>query len=138
MRATKLVPLIFLCQVAFADENAELVKGFIEAFNQHDVDAMLESSAADLRWMSVSGDQVAIQTSTHTELREAMSGYFESTPGARAEIRSISGSGPFVHTVEEAFWSSGGVEKSQCSTAVYELAEQKIRNVWYFPEYPCP
>jgi hypothetical protein len=135
---TTLISLLFSCQVAFAGENAETVERFIAAFNQHNVDAILELSAVDMRWMSVSGEQISIETSTHAELREAMGGYFESTPSARAEVRSISESGSFVITLEEAFWSSGGAEKSRCSVAVYELFEQKIQNVWYFPAHHCP
>ena len=138
MRATTLISLLFACQITFAGENAETVERFIAAFNQHNVDAMLELSAVAVRWMSVSGEQISMETSTHAELREAMGGYFESTPGARAEVRSISESGSFVSTLEEAFWSSGGAEKSRCSMAVYELVEQKIQHVWYFPAHRCP
>ena len=138
MRTITIVTLFCLFQLAHAGENAERVGGFVAAFNQQDIDAMLELAATDLRWMSVSGDQVAVETSTHAELRTAMESYFETTPGARADIRSISESGPFVHTVEQAFWLLQGAEKSQCSMAVYELADHRIQNVWYFPGYPCP
>lgn len=137
MRAKTLVPLLFLCQVAFAGENTERVEQFLSAFNQQDVDAMLEFSAPDMRWMSVSGDRVSVETSTHAELRAAMAGYFESTPGTRSEIQSISESGPFVHTLEKAFWISDGAERSQCSMAVYELLDGRIQNVWYFPAHQC-
>ena len=130
--------LILFNQTANAGESSKTVERFIQAFNRHDVDAMLELSAVDLRWMSISGQEISIETSTHAELREAMSDYFASTPSARSKVRSISESGSFVYTLEEAFWSSGGVEKSQCSIAVYELTGEKIRNVWYFPEHSCP
>jgi len=137
VRVKTLVPLILFCQVAFAGDNGELVQRFVSAFNQHDVDAMLELSAPDMRWMSVAGDRISIETSTHDELRTAMTGYFENTPGARAEIRSMSESGPFVHTLEEAFWQSSGAERSQCSMAVYERLDGKLQNVWYFPAHRC-
>jgi len=137
VRAKTLVPLILFCQVAFAADNGELVQRFVSAFNQHDVDAMLELSASDMRWMSVSEDRITIETSTHAELRAAMEGYFENTPGVRTEIRSISESGPFVHILEEAFWLSSGAEKSQCSLAVYEHLDGKLQNVWYFPAHQC-
>lgn len=137
VRAIILASLVFSCQVAVAGENAGLVERFVAAFNQQDVDAMLEFSTADLRWMSVSGDRISIETSTHAALRDAMTGYFESTPGARAEILSTSKSGPFVHTLEKVFWLSGGTEKSQCSMAMYEILDGKLQNVWYFPAHQC-
>lgn len=121
-----------------AGRNAENVERFVEAFNQQDIDAMLNLAAEDVRWMSVAGDQLSIETSTRLQLREAMAGYFAGAPGVRAEIRSITESGSFVHTVEKAFWNSNGTEKSQCSMAVYEFVEVKVRNVWYFPAYECP
>lgn len=137
MRAKTLVPLLFFCQGVFAGDNSELVERFVSAFNQQDLDAMLEFSAPDMRWMSISGSRISVETSTHAELRAAMAGYFENTPGARAEVRSISESGQFVHTLEKAFWLSGGAERSQCSMAVYELLDGKLQNVWYFPAHQC-
>ena len=122
---------------AIAEGGAKTVERFIEAFNKHDVEAMLTQASSDSRWMSIAGQKLSTETSTHEELRSAMTGYFESIPSARSEVRSIKESGPFVYTLEEAFWSSNGTEKSQCSVAVYELSENKIQNVWYFPAHDC-
>ncbi|MDT8408404.1 MAG: nuclear transport factor 2 family protein [Wenzhouxiangellaceae bacterium] len=116
---------------------AKTVERFVEAFNQRDVDQMLTLVATDLRWMNVTSDQLLVEASTQVELREAMVAYFNSTPGARAEIRSIASSGRFVHTVEEAFWEVNGTLTSQCSMAVYEIAKGKVQNVWYFPAHEC-
>lgn len=128
---------LVLSTYAVAGRNSENVERFVEAFNEHDIDAMLDLAAEDVRWMYVAGDQLSIETSTRLQLREAMAGYFASTPGARAEIRSITESGSFVHTVEKAYWNSNGVDKNQCSMAVYQFVEGKVLNVWYFPAYEC-
>ena len=122
---------------AMASSPSETVQKFVYAFNQHNVDGMLALSSFDLKWMSVAGEKVSVQASTHETLREAMQGYFKSTPSARSEIKSIRESGTFVFTLEKAFWLSAGAEKSQCSMAVYELRENKIENVWYFAEHKC-
>ncbi|TDF35819.1 nuclear transport factor 2 family protein [Alteromonadaceae bacterium M269] len=124
-------------QLAIAENGSKTVERFIEAFNKHDADAMLAQASSDSRWMSIAGQKLSTETSTHEELRSAMTGYFESIPSARSEVRSIKESGPFVYTLEEAFWLSNGTEKSQCSVAVYELSENKIKNVWYFPAHNC-
>lgn len=123
---------------ALAGPSTETVKLYVQAYNDRDVERMLVGVATDIRWMSVAGDEVSVETSNRIELRAAMSAYFNSTSNTRSELRSILESGPFVHTVEEAFWSTADGEKSQCSMAIYELAEQRIRNVWYFAAYPCP
>lgn len=132
-----LLTSLLFSPITFADKGANVVKQFVDAFNQHDIDAMLALATADLQWMSIAGDQISVETSSHSELREAMSGYFKSTPTAHSKIRSMNASGHFVYTVEEAFWGTGGNIKSQCSMAVYEFSGSKIRNVWYFPEHQC-
>ncbi len=130
--------LVLISQAALAADGEETVRRFVEAFNQRDIDAMLGLSAPDMKWMSISGQQIAIETSTRAELQNAMSGYFQSTPGTKSEIRHIYESGAFVYALEEAFWTANGVEKSQCSMAVYELAGGKLQHVWYFPSHQCP
>jgi hypothetical protein len=124
-------------QSVMAGGNAEAVENFVEAFNRHDVDAMHDVATEDIRWMSLADEQLSVETSNQAQLREAMADYFVNVPSARAEILSITEIGPFVHTVEEAFWGSDGAEKSQCSMAVYELSGGRVRNVWYFPAHEC-
>ncbi len=41
--------------------------------------------------------------------------------------------GPFVSTVERATWKRGDQPMSQDSFAVYEIREQRILRVWYYP-----
>ena len=139
----RVLPLMTLgialfAQGVLASGNKETVENFVEAFNRQDIDAMLEFTTDDLRWMSIVNGQLSIETSNQDELREAMASYFASTPSARAEIRSMTESGPFVHTVEEALWSSHGAKKNQCGMAVYEILEGNIQNVWYFQVHECP
>ena len=98
---------------------------------------MMDLAAPDMRWMSISGQQIAIETSNHAELRKAMLSYFESSPSTKSEICYLHESGAFVYALEEAFWSTKGVEKSQCSMAVYELVGGKLQHVWYFPAHQC-
>jgi len=127
-----------ISQAAFATEGTETVKLFVKAFNTQDINTMLDLTTPDMKWMNISGQQIAIETSTHAELGKAMLSYFESTPSTKSEIRYLNESGAFVYALEEAFWSSSEVEKSRCSMAVYELLGGKINHVWYFPAHQCP
>ena len=133
----------FLCLswtvVMAADElgPATVVGAFIEAFNRHDVDAMIDLSNTHVRWMSVDGDNVVTETNGSAALRSAMSAYFRDVPSARSELESIEASGRFVHTVERASWDGGGGQFSQCSMSVYEVGSGLIENVWYFPAHAC-
>lgn len=135
-RLVLLVTLLF-CGLLHGQENIRTVEEFIDAFNRHDVNAMLAMTTPDIHWMSISAQQLSIETSTQAQLRDAMTSYFESVPSARSRLRSIDSSGAFVYTLEEATWLSRDEQKSQCSIAVYEFNEQKIRHVWYFPAHRC-
>jgi uncharacterized protein (TIGR02246 family) len=115
-----------------------VVQRFVDAFNDHDIDAMLALVADDIRWMNVAGQNISVETEGKDQLRSSMKSYLASIPSARAKIRSVRASGPFIHTVEQAFWLSGDMEKSQCSMAVYEISDGKIKDVWYFSAYACP
>ena len=137
----KLVVLTLICCVMTHASNAKdalaTVKGFVTAFNEKDIDGMLKLATSDIQWMSVSGQTITSEAGDQDALKKAMSGYFASVPSARSEIHSIHQSGSFVFALEQAFWTSKEVEKSQCSMAVYELEEGKIKHVWYFPAHVC-
>lgn len=129
--------LLLLSPAAFAGGNSAIIERYVEAFNKHNVEGMLDLAAEDVAWMSVADGRLSVATSTRDQLHDAMTDYFRNTPGARTEILSITESGPFVHTVEEAYWTSEGSEKSRCSMAIYELVGREVKNVWYFPSHDC-
>lgn len=132
-----LVLLLVISQSVFADSNKMIVKKFVNAFNSKDVDSMLGFASDDMQWMSIAADNISIETSNREALKRAMQGYFQSMPSARSEIRQTNESGSFVYSLEEAFWTVKDIEKSQCSMAVYEFDEGKIKHVWYFPSHAC-
>lgn len=114
--------------------NAQIVRNFVAAFNQQDVPAMLMLTTHDVRWMSVDGDSVSVETGNSAELREAMQQYFADRPSSHSVLLDLSASGDFVTTLEQA----GSIDqRGQCATAVYEFAGDLIRNVWYYPAHNC-
>lgn len=116
---------------------ASIVRLYVAAHNARNVDAMLTRVSDDVRWMSIDGGKVRTETSGKAELAAEMAGYFESSPSSRSEIRHIQTVGGYVSVVEQASWLSGGVEKSQCALAIYEVEESLISNVWYHAAQPC-
>ena len=120
----------------FADQ-METVRAFVDAFNRQDTGAMISFVTADTRWMFVSDDKLVIETSSRDQLEAMMQQYLSGPSQTRSELVSIAESGPFVHTVEAAYWIDEGVERSQCSVAVYQFDAAKISNVWYFDAHEC-
>lgn len=114
-----------------------LVRELLAAFNAHDPARMIALCADDVRWMSVDGDKISIETTGTKQLAESMAGYFKKLPSARSKLGRVTVSGGFVTAVERASWVSKGVTRAQCSVSVYEIRENKIRNVWYFPAHGC-
>lgn len=113
-----------------------VVERFLEAFNRHDVEAMLALAHPDVQWLSVNGDRISVETSGHEALRESMTKYFVSLPSAAASHERTMSAGPYVTVVERARWKGDKGERSQAALAVYEVQEGKVRRVWYYPAIP--
>ncbi|MCG8604683.1 nuclear transport factor 2 family protein [bacterium] len=96
-----------------------------EAFNTHDIDAMVANITEDLMWLSVTNDSVIVKAAGRTALRKAMAGYFSAIPSARTEIEEAMVFGSYVAVRERAFWQSKTGERSQFSLAVYHLRETR-------------
>ncbi len=116
---------------------AGTVRLYVAAFNQQNIDLMLNRVSDDIRWMSVDTDKLVTEARGKRELGAVMASYFENLPSARAEIREMHAVGGYVSVVEEAKWTAGDEEKSQCALAVYEIEAGLITNVWYHGAEAC-
>ena len=88
----------------------------------------------DIRWMSVDGAGISVETGNADELRKAMVEYFEARASSHSQLLDIHSSGPFVTTLEQA----GSRDRpGECAIAVYEFSGQLIRNVWYYRAHAC-
>jgi hypothetical protein len=124
-----------LAAVAQAPEPApkQVVDRYLEAFNSHDVEAMLALAHPEVQWLSVKDDKISVETSGHAALRDSMKGYFASLPTVRSTFESTLVAGPYVTVVERARWQGKSGERTQAALAVYEVFEGKVRRVWYYP-----
>ena len=114
-----------------------VVRRFVAAFNAQDVEAMLALASPDIAWFSVSGSTLAVEARGHQALGSGMSSYFQGLPSAQSELVSVATTGSFVSAVEKASWTLEGQRESQCSLVVYEVAEGRVRHVWYHAAHPC-
>lgn len=116
-----------------ANQNVRVVRQFTEAFNNHDVDAMLELAHPEIEWGSVQGDTLSMEATGHAELRQGMDSYFSALPSVRSSIESVIPGERFTGVRERASWESDGESRSQSSIAVYEIEDGRILRVTYFP-----
>lgn len=118
-------------------KSVQVVKQFIQGFNNHSVEQLLQHTTPNVHWFNLSGTKMDIETSTQQELGAAMTDYFASLSDAKASLRQILVSANYVSTVEEVTWSHDGEQHSQCSLGIYQLAGDKINAVWFYPSHAC-
>lgn len=120
-------PVYAGAQQTAATASIGVAEALVEAFNQHDAEAMalLVTRDFELYYMDESGGS-SLATSGPDALRDEMTAYFTARPGVRSEIVGALPGSRFVAFREQIV---GGAS----SIAVYEIAEGRVRRAWYFP-----
>jgi len=111
-----------------------IISEHVRAFNAGDVEAMTKMQHPDIEWLSVSGTKLSVEVSGRDALSKNMTEYFKSPTKATGQLRGWSMNMPYVSVTETATWTrKDGSEASQSSLTVYELDNNLIRRVWYYP-----
>lgn len=114
----------------------EVVRKFYKDFNSHDSDTLVSNVSDDVRWMTITGEKIAVETSGREALRASMVRYFRSMPTVESRIESLMSAGDFVTVHERVSWRQGSTQKTQSALAVYKLKESQIVAVWYYDVMP--
>lgn len=128
--------LLVTCRIAVADAT-DVVESYMEAYNRHDVDAVVAHLAEDVRWLSIAGASMTTESSGRQKIADGLRDYFAALPSTGSVIRAIHANGNFVSVVEEARWSRDGETARACALAVYEVEGSYIKHVWYFANQSC-
>ena len=121
-------------EVRAISEAEQTVLALSEAFNAHDAEALGSYVAEDVIWLGIGvADSVYVEAKGRSSLVAGMTGYFEALPTVRSEVKSPVVTGDFVAFRERVFWESNGEEKTQAALAVYEVRDQLVQRVWYYP-----
>jgi len=111
-----------------------IIMEHVRAFNAGDVEAMAKMQHPDIQWLSVKGNAVSVEVADRDELTRNMTEYFKSPTKVTGTLRDWSVNVPYVSVTETASWTAkDGTKKSQSSLTVYELENNLIRRVWYYP-----
>lgn len=119
------------------DNSKAVVLQFLDAYNDHDVDGMLELCAEDIRWLTVMGDSIYVEASGKSELGPQLNEHFATSPATHSKFLQVEGNGPMVVGIEQASSSREAGARTQCSASVYQLVDGLIKDVWYFDAYEC-
>jgi hypothetical protein len=115
------------------DDRVKQVKGFVDAFNARNIDAMLNSVEEDIQWLSIDGTKISVEVEGIKPLRKYMEGYFQNCTSCRSELITVRQVGNRVTALERASWTGKTGQKSQASMSVYEFRGNRISRVYYFP-----
>ena len=111
---------------------AQIVYGYIAAFNARDINAMLEMVTDDVQWLSIDGDKITVEAKSKEVLRTTMVEYFESCVSCRSRLAHTFSTSSRVSGLEVAsFETSTGVQE-QGSVSLYEFSNGLIKRVYYF------
>ncbi len=117
--------------------NSDIVRHYLAGWNQQNIEAMAQYMDSSIKWMSVAEDQLTTETSNKAALITLLKDYFKTT-SITSTLEAVTEAGDMVSVIEKAQWTTNGKVQSQCSPALYELNDKKIKNVWYFPVVECP
>lgn len=134
MKVILLILIIFTI-TSVAAKPAKHVKLFIDAYNQHDIDKMLEETTKDVKWLYNINDKLLLETDGKGALRKAMLAHFKQQPNARSTIKQILTLGDSVVVIEEAFANDG--KSSQCALSIYQMKLDLIQSVTYYAATTC-
>ncbi|UTW53997.1 nuclear transport factor 2 family protein [Kordiimonas sp. SCSIO 12610] len=121
-----------------ADDNTpdskSILSGYIDAYNRCDLKTLGTFFHEDIEWLSIEESRLQITSTGKETLLRELADYMQNGCTVRSELSEWSFNGKFVAVRETAFWQSADRKTlSQSATAVYELENNKIRRVWYYP-----
>jgi hypothetical protein len=133
----KVAWLILLTSWAFsvAATPTKQIELFINAYNQHDIEKMLEKTSKDVKWLYNIHDKLLIETDGKDALRTAMIAHFKQQTHARSRIKQSLTLGNTVAVIEEAFSNNG--KRSQCALSIYQMKQDLIHSVTYYAATAC-
>ena len=138
----RFLPGIFLLLLASrvsADIQApqQVLEAFLDAYNAHDVDRVVELMDPSVRTMAVDGDSLSVWSTGIGELEQMLREGFAAVPTTRSEIVESQVLGNYVAVTEKALWDVNGRTRSQCAMSVYKILDGRVHAIWYYPEQAC-
>lgn len=115
---------------------ALLVRVYMDAFNRHDPAGIAACLHPEAAWMSLEGDRLSQEGNGREAIQAWLKGYFASTPTVKSEPLDLTQTGAFLSLKERVTWTAkDGSTQRQSALCTFEIRDQLIRRVWYFPAF---
>ena len=114
-----------------------IIQAYSQAYNDKDIETMEALMHPDIEWVSISGNEIEVHVSGKSILSKEMQEWFKNPKLPKGSLRDWSLNGDYVGVTETAHWvNDEWEEKSQSALTVYELQENLVRRVYYYPQTP--
>lgn len=120
-------------QTEKAETNEKIVRDYLSAFNERDVERMAGMVSEDVQWISINGDKLTVDADGRDALVASMRGYFTSPYAATSTLEWIQTTPSRASAFEKATWTAGESTRSQRSLSIYEFRDGLIARVYYHP-----
>ena len=111
-----------------------IIMAHTDAFNKGDVVGMTKMQHPNIEWLNVNGSAVTVEVAGRAALAKNMESYFRSPTRVQSTLSNWNLNGDYISVTETARWKAAdGQAKSQDALTVYQIEDNLIRRVWYYP-----
>ena len=112
----------------------ELLKNQFEAFNNRNIEQLVNNVTDDFKWYSLTSDQLLVETADKESFKKAMISYYKSRPNkSTSVIESYTIDGNRVSFKEVvSHTNKKGETVSSSALGIYQMKNGKIFRAWYF------
>lgn len=111
-----------------------IISPYSQAWNDKDIQTMSALMHPNIEWISVEGTSLKVEINGKDALVKEMTSWFESDTLPKGSLKGWSFNGDYVAVTETAHWvNKEGEAKSQSALTVYQLEDNLIRRVYYYP-----
>ena len=126
---------LLACSQSTQQEGHPLIQAYSNAYNEKDIKSLRALMHPDIEWVAVNGNDIEVHVSGIETLAAEMEKWFENPDLPTGSHRDWSINGNNVAVTEIAHWTTKeGEKKSQSALTVYELENDLVRRVYYFPQ----
>lgn len=112
-----------------------LLESHIEAFNQSDVESLVNNISDDFKWYYVTSDTLLLEVEGKEAFRKSMESYYKYVGKVTSSVEDLVIQGNLISFKETvSYKNKEGKLVSASSMAVYQFKKNKISRAWYFIE----
>ncbi len=125
---------LLACTPPQSSDGHPVIMAYSQAYNDKDLAKMTSLMHPDIEWLSVSGEGMEVAAKGKDVLAAEMKRYFEAPTMPEGALNGWSLNGDYIAVTETASWTDdAGQDKSQSALTVYQIENNLVRRVWYYP-----